>query len=133
MSCVTRFIALRGTTAERLDFTPLQGEFVYDTDTMQLYIGDGVTPGGNLPSGMQLYFETVSKNIRSWDVAVSYNPDVTINTLTYTSGSDTVGKTFAYASGLLQTLTLSGATPASIDLVKTFSYVGQDLSGWSYS
>ena len=41
----------RGTDAERLTFTPDQGEPVYTTDTKKLYIGDGVTVGGVLVSG----------------------------------------------------------------------------------
>lgn len=38
----------RGTSAERLLITPLQGELVYITDTKQLYVGDGATVGGVL-------------------------------------------------------------------------------------
>jgi len=37
----------RGTNANRLTITPAQGEPVYNTDTKTLYIGDGVTAGGN--------------------------------------------------------------------------------------
>lgn len=36
----------RGTNAERLLVTPLEGELIYTTDTKILYIGDGVTQGG---------------------------------------------------------------------------------------
>ena len=36
----------RGTEAERLQITPLEGELVYITDTKRLYIGDGSTTGG---------------------------------------------------------------------------------------
>ena len=36
----------RGTNTERLDYTPLQGELIYDTTTKQLYVGDGTTAGG---------------------------------------------------------------------------------------
>ena len=37
----------RGTDAERTLITPLEGELLYVTDTKRLYIGDGITPGGN--------------------------------------------------------------------------------------
>jgi hypothetical protein len=37
----------RGTDAERLTITPLEGELIYTTDTEKLYIGDGSTAGGN--------------------------------------------------------------------------------------
>ena len=37
----------RGTNTNRLTITPAQGEPIYNTDTKTLYIGDGVTAGGN--------------------------------------------------------------------------------------
>jgi hypothetical protein len=37
----------RGTDAERLLITPLEGELIYTTDTKKLYVGDGITLGGN--------------------------------------------------------------------------------------
>lgn len=36
----------RGTNAERLTVTPLEGELVYTTDTKKLFVGDGTTVGG---------------------------------------------------------------------------------------
>jgi hypothetical protein len=36
----------RGTDAERLLITPLEGELIYTTDTKKLYVGDGITLGG---------------------------------------------------------------------------------------
>ena len=36
----------RGTEAQRLTITPLEGEPIYTTDTKKLYIGDGITVGG---------------------------------------------------------------------------------------
>jgi len=38
----------RGTDAERLLVTPLQGELVYATDTKKIYVGDGAIAGGVL-------------------------------------------------------------------------------------
>ena len=46
MSCVTRFQVLRGTTSQRVAFTPLLGELVFDTSLNQMFVGDGTTPGG---------------------------------------------------------------------------------------
>jgi len=37
----------RGTDAERLTIVPAQGELIYTTDTKKLYVGDGITNGGN--------------------------------------------------------------------------------------
>jgi len=36
----------RGPTEDRLAFVPLKGEIIYDSDTQQVYIGDGLTYGG---------------------------------------------------------------------------------------
>ena len=41
----------RGTDAERLLITPVEGELVYTTDTKLLYVGDGTTAGGTLVTG----------------------------------------------------------------------------------
>jgi hypothetical protein len=41
----------RGTDAERLVITPLEGELIYTTDTKLLYVGDGTTAGGKLVTG----------------------------------------------------------------------------------
>ena len=41
----------RGTDAERLTITPVEGELIYTTDLQELWIGDGVTAGGNKISG----------------------------------------------------------------------------------
>lgn len=37
----------RGTEAERVQITPLEGEPIYTTDSKKLYVGDGQTVGGN--------------------------------------------------------------------------------------
>lgn len=36
----------RGPTADRIAFTPLTGEIIYDSDSKEVFVGDGVTPGG---------------------------------------------------------------------------------------
>ena len=41
----------RGTNAERLLITPVEGELIYTTDTKLLYVGDGSTAGGTLVTG----------------------------------------------------------------------------------
>jgi hypothetical protein len=41
----------RGLEADRLSFTPAEGELIYVTDTKLVYVGDGETPGGNLLAG----------------------------------------------------------------------------------
>jgi hypothetical protein len=44
----------RGTDAERLTITPLEGELIYTTDLKETWVGDGVTEGGNRISGITL-------------------------------------------------------------------------------
>ena len=44
----------RGTTAQRLSIIPLQGEPIFDTDQNLLYIGNGVTAGGQSLTGIDL-------------------------------------------------------------------------------
>lgn len=41
----------RGTNAQRLGITPLQGELIYTTDTKNLFVGDGTTVGGTTIGG----------------------------------------------------------------------------------
>ena len=45
----------RGTDAERLLVTPLEGELVYTTDTKKIFVGDGTTIGGTLVAGLNVY------------------------------------------------------------------------------
>jgi hypothetical protein len=37
----------QGPETQRLQLTPLQGEMIYTTDNKMVFVGDGVTPGGN--------------------------------------------------------------------------------------
>lgn len=48
----------RGLAANRTSVTPAAGEFLYTTDTKQVYIGDGTTAGGNsitTPANVQIF------------------------------------------------------------------------------
>jgi hypothetical protein len=46
VGCVTRLQVLRGTSLERVSFTPLSGELVFDTTLNLMFVGDGMTAGG---------------------------------------------------------------------------------------
>jgi hypothetical protein len=75
-------------------------------------------------------FETVSKNLAASDVTLNYT-DGDLTSLVYANG---ITKTLSYTSGNLTTITLSGATPNGIDMVKTLAYSsGGDLTGISYA
>lgn len=77
-------------------------------------------------------FETVSKNLRSWNATLNYTSG-DLSSITYTDGVDTITKTFNYTSGDLTSIVLSGDTPAGIDLTKTLSYTSGDLTNITYS
>ena len=42
----------RGTTVQRLAYTPVESELIHDTDTDDVFIGDGATAGGVLFNGL---------------------------------------------------------------------------------
>jgi len=44
----TTILIRRGLEIDRAAYTPLEGELIVTTDTLKLYLGDGVTAGGNL-------------------------------------------------------------------------------------
>lgn len=101
--------------------------------------GDTGAPG---PRGPQGYpgapgatastFESVSKNIKAWDAAFAYTGSQ-LDSITYTNGAETIVKTFNYTDGKVTSIVLSGDTPSGIDLTKTLSYTGDQLTGVNYS
>jgi len=82
-----------------------------------------------LAGGSAATFETVSKNLAASGSTLNYTGDE-LTSITYASG---IIKTFAYGVNGLETITLSGATPGGIDLVKTLSYVSGNLTSIAYS
>ena len=44
----SKIVLLKGLDENRINITPEEGELLYTQDTKRLYIGDSVTPGGNL-------------------------------------------------------------------------------------
>jgi len=82
--------------------------------------------------GSELTFETVSKNLKSWNYSLNYAGS-TLSNIVYTSGSQTITKTLNYSDGILTSLVLSGDTPIGIALTKTLSYTSGSLTSISYS
>ena len=80
----------------------------------------------------KIAYETVSKNLDSWDAVLSYTLGDLV-TIAYSDGIFTIIKTFNYTVGDLTSIVLSGDTPLQINLTKTFNYSGSDIVGWSYS
>lgn len=65
----------RGTSAERLSYTPMNGELVYDTTDKALYIGDGSTAGGKLLASGGTIIEDIVLNGN--DITGTGNIDIT--------------------------------------------------------
>ena len=73
----------RGPTADRMSYTPVVGELVWDTSTNSLYIGNGSTAGG-LPAGT-----LVTEDVQ--DIASSMLVNGTHQNITFTY-DDTLGR-----------------------------------------
>jgi hypothetical protein len=66
----------RGSEADRITFIPAQGELLYSTDDKKLYVGDGITPGGNAVGGGDLVTETTAAQFvhnQHTNISFTYN------------------------------------------------------------
>jgi hypothetical protein len=77
-------------------------------------------------------FETVSKNIKSWDFTLNYTGD-TLTSLVYSNGTNIITKTLNYTADTLTSIVLSGNTPSGIALTKTLGYTGDNLTSIAYA
>ena len=133
----------RGATAAVGAYVPLQGEFVLDTSTYKLYIGDGTTAGGRAISGSSsgpatadqlTTARTFSINGAATAAAISFNgtADVALNVtsldatkLTGTAAISTTGsaaklttsRTIALAGSVVGTAKFDGSANISINTV----------------
>lgn len=73
----------RGPTADRMSYTPVVGELIWDTSTNSLYIGNGATAGG-LPAGT-----LVTEDVQ--DIASTMLVSGTHNNISFTY-NDTTGR-----------------------------------------
>jgi hypothetical protein len=114
------YVAIQATT----------GNLPTNTTYWQLLAQKGdVGPQG---SSFQEHFETVSKNLKSWNATLNYTSGA-LTSIVYTDGTDTITKTLNYTGGVLTSIVLSGDTPGGISLTKTFTYTGDNLTGVAYS
>jgi hypothetical protein len=78
-------------------------------------------------------FETVSKNLSSYNWAFNYT-GVDLTSIVYTIPSVwTITKTLNYTSWVLTSIVLSGNTPGGIALTKTLWYTSGVLTSVTYS
>lgn len=85
-----------------------------------------------VPNCAQEYFESVSKNIKSWDFSLNYTGDK-LTSIVYTDSTNTITKTLNYTADNLTSIVLSGDTPSGIDLTKTLTYTSGNLTSVAYT
>lgn len=88
--------------------------------------------GGGVAIGIGEEFETVSKNLKSYNYNLNFQDGI-LNSIVYLTGGGTIVKTFGYTDGLLTRITLSGDLPDGIDLIKTLDYTAGELTTVTYS
>lgn len=77
-------------------------------------------------------YETVNKNLQDWDKSLSYT-GLKLNTITYSKGGKTITKTYNYTGNQLSSVVLSGDTPSRINLTKSMTYSGLQLTNVAYT
>lgn len=77
-------------------------------------------------------FETVSQNLEGYPFSIT-RVDGSISSIVYDlGGGQAITKTLGRSGGVVTTITLSGDTPAGIDLVKTLTRSDGAIVGVSY-
>ena len=64
---ITTIVLRSGLDQNRINITPIEGELLYIIDTKSLYVGDGITPGGNRISGGNISIGDISLAITAGD------------------------------------------------------------------
>lgn len=97
------------------------------------YSGLTQTNGKYVLGGTE-YFESVSKNIKSYPYEFTYTGGGDIDYITYDlGGGQSIIKTFNYTSGDITSIVLSGDTPGGISLTKTLSYMSGNIDNIVYT
>lgn len=92
----------RGTDAERLAVTPVEGELVYTTDTKRLYIGDGSTAGGvSISDTVDLSSLDQDLDLNNNDIVGTGNINISGSVAADSIVSDLTGSVFADDSSLI--------------------------------
>ena len=115
----------RGLAANRTSIIPAEGELIYTTDTELLYIGDGVTAGGNpITSGASGTVTSVAVSGGTTGLTTSGGPVTS-------SGTITLAGTLAVANGGTGATTLTGYVKADGTSAFTAASTipGSDISG----
>jgi len=93
------------------------------------YIQAGQSSSLTVTKGLPDTFESVSKNIRDWNVQYNFDANGDLQTAVYTRDGLVITKTFTYdANGDLEKITLTGDLPNGIqETEKTFTYDAQGV------
>jgi hypothetical protein len=115
----------RGATAARVLVTPSDGEFFVDTDTYEVFVGDGTTAGGILIGGavssLVILSKTANYTILNTDSGKQFNNDGAGGAVNLTLPAAVVGLNYAAAVVAAQYLRL---TAGGVDQI----YWGDDVS-----
>lgn len=84
----------RGTNAERLTITPLQGELIFTTDTKKVFIGDGTTLGG-----VSISTDTNSEDVQDIAGAMFTGGTHSGISFSYNDGNGTINATVTGGGG----------------------------------
>jgi len=109
----------RGTDAERLLITPVEGELIYTTDTKLLYAGDGTTAGGTLVAGAGGGSTTLDA-LTDTDLTGAVGDDV----LTYNAGTSKWEAVAVPGVGVLALTDLSDVDTAGLTAADIIQYDG---------
>lgn len=96
------------------------------------YDGEGRITLRSTGAGTADSFETVSKNLSSYNAAFNRTGD-DLTSIVYTTDGGTITKTLTRTGENLSSIVLSGDTPGGIDLTKTFTRTGDDITSITYS
>jgi len=112
------------TTAERTAITPDAGELIYDTDLGVLFVGDGVTPGGNVVGGGGGGGDYTFSN----EFTVTSEDVVSINTISASKITGKVGSA-GVADALVNGATVGYAQSAGTAATATTATTASTASG----
>ena len=119
-------ILLQGPDGNRSNITPPSGELLYTTDTKKVYIGDGITPGGNL---IGTYFNITEEEINELVLNHNHQHDnlLNINTNQHVDHSlinIVVGQGMEGGGNISSDINISMGTPGTISGVTTNTFAG---------
>jgi hypothetical protein len=90
--------------------------------------------GGGGGNGVADSFETINKNLGAYEATLYYDGNGVLSNIVYTKpDSNTITKTLNFTGSILNSIVLSGNTPAGITLTKTLNYSNDILIGYNYS